>query len=336
MIQKSIKIWFFSLLFFLLVGCWKQASNVHQRDEMLHDRLNQMTALLNSAFQLEWSEFQGAFSWETSFAQEITLFDFSWNVAFWSGDLWGKFSFFAQQTGVFPNLSQALKGKFSLRTSGLSYYFYPEQLEIIGGAGNIQLKFLQLMLQEMKGKWFQWENDFFSSGNRFSGFPEPPQLFSGETILLDKLQNFLFQITPDLYFSTGSLARNENADWIFKDWKCEYQWEVFDFSWSFDGKYFLWRLEHWNHSPLNFELIFEKNQLSFNFSRGITTLNVQLKNLKNSEFYLWIQFWSLEKKDEKINIQARFSRRGATLPLQTLPNNYIPLVQYLESLNIAF
>ncbi len=106
-----------------------------------------------------------------------------------------------------------------MRKSAFSYYFYPEQLEIIGGAGNIQLKFLQLMLHGMRGNWFQWENDFFSSEQWFSSFPAFPQLFSGEMILTDDLQRFLFQFDPELYFLTGALARNENADWVFKDWK---------------------------------------------------------------------------------------------------------------------
>ena len=336
MISKSIKIWFFSLLFFLLAGCWKQVSNVYQRDEVLHYRFNQMISLLNSAFQLERSEFQGLFSWEASFGQQISLLNLSGNLAFLSGDFWGKLSFSGQQIGGISNLSQALKGKFLLRKSAVSYYFYPEELEIVGRAWNIQLKFLQLMLHGMRGNRFQWENNFFFSEQWFSGFPELPQLFSGEKIFVDRLQNFLFQLAPDLSFSTGSLERNENADWIFKDWRCEYKGEIFEFSWSFDGKHFLWNIQRWDQLPWNFELTFEKNQLFFNFSRGITSFTLQLKKLKNSEFSLGVQFWNLQKKDEKIAIQALFSRRETTSPLQTPPNNYISLVQYLESLNIAF
>ncbi len=336
MIQKSIKIWFFSLFFLLIAGCWSQVSDFHQRDEVLHNRFNEMISLLDSAFQLEWRELQGTLSWDASFAGETTLLDLSGTLAFLSGDFWGKLSFSAQQTGALSNLSQALKGQVLVRKSAFSYYFYPEQLEIIGGAGNIQLKFLQLMLHGMRGNWFQWENDFFSSEQWFSGFPALPQLFSGEMILTDDLQRFLFQFDPELYSLTGALARNENADWVFKDWKWSYQGEAFQFSWSFDGAHFLWKFQRWEQLPWKFELSFEKNQLSLAFSRGTTTLNLQLKKLKNSEFSLSVQLWNLEKKEEKMNLQARFSPRWTTSPLQTPPNNYIPLVQYLESLNIAF
>ncbi len=336
MIQKSIKIWIFSLVFFICVGCGKKALDLSQRDEVLQTRLNQIIAFINSAFQLEGSVFQGSLSLETSFENQSTLLDLSGTLAFLGGDIEGNLSFSTQQSGGLLNLSQALRGQFSLRKSSSSYYFYPEQLEIIGGTGNIQLKFLQLMLHGMRGNWFQWEHDFFSSEQWFSGFSEFPQLFSGETILTGVVEDFLLQEIPELYFLTWSLERNKNADWIFKDWKWKYKWEALEFSWSFDGNRFFWAWQQEYQLPWKIELSFEKDQLFLTFTRGTTMLKLQLNRLKNAEFYFLLQLENLEKKENKFLIQWRFSRKNSTLPLQSPPNNYIPLVQYLESLNIAF
>lgn len=42
----------------------------------------------------------------------------------------------------------------------------------------------------MVGNWLQIESSFLSEGSWFVGIPELPQLFSGERILIQNLQNY--------------------------------------------------------------------------------------------------------------------------------------------------
>lgn len=327
------KIWFICSLFILIFvfsSCEKKASLQEENQRIIY-KTNQIIQIINDAFLGENSAFSGR--WEFHELNSDLLF--TGNFIFSGQESEGDINLILQQSGIEMSSQFFLSLASQIRKSNNDFYFLPRMIIFSQGAGNIQAKFIQLILDGLVDQWVKIEQISFPFTWELKKIPAFPQCFSGGEFQSGILNAYLSQRGDTVEFLSWNIEVR-NGKWFFEQTLWKVNEEEFLFSGVFDWKKIKGNFKEWKNLPLELELTMEKNQLFCSGKWGINYFHVTLSNIGNKEFKFQWQFWKWEKEQEKSEFSFRFTHTQKNWALQSLPNTYISLEKYLEDLNINF
>jgi len=327
------KIWFicsFFILIFVFSSCEKKASLQEENQRIIY-KTNQIIQIINDAFLGENSAFSGR--WEFHELNSDLLF--TGNFIFSGQESEGDINLIIQQSGIEMSSQLFLSLASQIRKSNKNFYFLPRMIIFSQGAGNIQAKFIQLILDGLVDQWVKIEQISFPFTWELKKIPAFPQCFSGGEFQSGILNAYLSQRGDTVEFLSWNIEVR-NGKWFFEQTLWKVNEEEFLFSGVFDWKKIKGNFKEWKKLPLELELTMEKNQLFCSGKWGINYFHVTLSNIGNKEFKFQWQFWKWEKEQEKSEFSFRFTHTQKNWALQSLPNTYISLEKYLEDLNINF
>lgn len=319
------------LILFIISACKKQES-LQQENEKILSGANQLISLVNKAFLWE----NMSFSWYgNAFLSGAMELNFTGDLAFSGQEIEGNFEINLDQkgTGVANQLFLFLQSQ--IRKSDSGWYFFPRKLVFSQGDGNIQAKFLQLILNGLLEQWVKIDQLSFPFSYIGQLLRPLPLLFSWSAFQKEMMNTYLSGTFDKLRFLTWTV-KSEKGKRSFDNTIWNYgSWELL-ISGDFDGKLLKMTCEEWRANPLELLLTSEKDQLLVSGKWWISYFNVSLSSLGNQDFSLEGQIWKGEQEDRRTEFITYFSHKASIWALQSLPNTYISLEKYLADLNIGF
>ena len=331
------KIWFLCFLFllvFIFSSCQKKVS-LQEENERLLSKTNQIIQMLNQAFLGENSYFSGEWEFYELNSNLNTELLFTGNFAFSGQEFAGDVNLNFQQSWTKIGNQIFLSLDSQIRKSNEDLYLLPKTLIFSQGAGNIQAKFIQLILDGLLGQWVKIEQMSFPFTWELKKIPLFPQCFSGTEFQSWILNSYLSQRWDNVEFFSWNIEA-KNWKWFFEQTEWKVKEEIFLFSGVFDWKKITWNFKEWRGFPLDLECTTEKNQLFCSGIWGINYFQFSLLAIDIEKFRFEWQFRKGEKEQEKSEFSFQFIHTPKTWALQSLPNTYISLEKYLEDLNIGF
>lgn len=331
------KIWFFILLLItstIFSACKKNVSQ-QQENERLLGGINQIVTIINDAFLWENSLFSGRGELNLLSSNLTIELILTGNLLFSGQELDWNIDLFVQQTGTELGNQLVLSFVSQIRKSGKDLYFFPKNFVFSQGAGNIQSKFLQLILDGLLDQRVKVGQIQFPFSWIVKKLPQIPQCFSGSKFQTEVLNDYLSWQGDKVQFLSWNI-KTEDGKRLFEQMVWKVNKEELIFSGYFDGKKLKWKIEEWRNFPLEIEFAIGKNKLFCSGKWGTKFYQATLSILDNQGFKLQWQLWKGENEQEKSEFSFYFYHIQQTWALQSLPNTYISLEKYLEGLNISF
>lgn len=330
--MKKIRFLLFIFLVIFVVSACREQASLQQENEKILSRANQIISLVNKAFLWEQATFSGYGKVFSSGAMELS---FTWDLVFSWQEIGGGFEINLDQrgTGVADQLLLSLESQ--IRTSASGWYFFPRKLVFSQGDGNIQAKFLQLILNGLLEQRIKIDQISLPFTRIVQPLSPLPMFFSWSEFQKEILNTYLSGTIENFQFLTWTVKSEkgkrsfDKTIWQYRSWKLLILGD-------FDGKVLKMSCEDWKGSPLELLLTSGKDQLLISGKWWKFYFDSQLSSWGNQNFSLEGQVWKGIKEDWIMEFMTYFSHKVSTWALQSLPNTYISLEKYLADLNIGF
>lgn len=260
-------------------------------------------------------------------------FMFTWTTAFsdWAFVLNGSLDFSQKSESLTNN--QNFLFSWIFQGAKNTIYVLPESFSFWKAKGNIQIKFLELILGDLIWKWSFIPLQKYLPTNFFWGFSNFPNIFSWGIFQEQLFSDFLVNNFGVEYLS-GNVAIASDRKRKFEDILLEKKQNLIFLTWSFDGEVLILNFSLKEDRHVSLEIAKKKEGLSIFWVVWNKTFDMTCFPNDSEIFVKWIIKKS-EIGSDVFSFRVNVMRTAFSDPI-LLPSKAIDIKRHLQELNLGF